>query len=118
MSGPIVYIDDEPMLCRAFGRLSDLHGVAWKTFTGPREGLAFVLANEVKAIFCDYRMPEMNAIEVLAQIDREVPFYLVSGDLDAERIAASQPRITGVLTKPFRAERLFEMFDAIPSGEP
>ncbi|MCB9678843.1 MAG: response regulator [Alphaproteobacteria bacterium] len=105
----IVYIDDEPVLCRIFTRILTAAGIRVRAFTNPAEALAFVADNATAAIVCDYRMPEMTGLQVLGHLDRELPFYLVSGDIGIADEVAADPRVTGVLTKPFRAERLLEL---------
>ncbi len=109
MSELVVYIDDEPLLCRATEAILGRSGIAITTFTDPLAGLAFLQANPVAVVLCDYRMPRMNALELVQRLEREVPFYIVSGELDVTRRAAGNPRITGVLTKPFSAEHMLAL---------
>lgn len=109
MTALVVYIDDEPLLCRATEAILGRSGIAVATFTDPLAGLAFVEANPVALVLCDYRMPRMSALELLQRLTRAVPFYIVSGELDVARLAASNPRVTGVLNKPFPAEDLLDL---------
>lgn len=113
---PIVYIDDEPMLCRVFQKILTDRGASAVTFTDPEAALAYLRDHEVAAVICDYRMPMITGLQVLDRVAEGVPFFLVSGDLG---ITASRgnARVTGVLTKPFRPETLLEMIEpyiAIP----
>ncbi len=103
-----VYIDDEEMLCRVFGRVIRSLGVPVKTFTDPHLALEYIGHNDVLAVICDYRMPRLHGLDVLARIERDVPFILVSGDLVGDVIAA-HPRLTKVLAKPFKPEELIEV---------
>ena len=112
MTEPVVYIDDEPLLRRATEAILGRSGIAVATFTDPLAGLAYVEAHPVAVVLCDYRMPRMNALELLQQLARAVPFYIVSGELDVARLAAGNPRVTGVLTKPFPAEEMLELVRA------
>lgn len=100
----IVYIDDEPLLCRAFQRIFQDAGCEVVTFTEPDQALAYIAAHPVKAIVCDYRMPALDGLAVLDRIPAGIPFYLVTGELSIARL--SDPRVTAVLTKPFRPETL------------
>ncbi len=109
MTAPVVYVDDELALCRAFEWVMQRAGVPVVTFSDPLLAVQFIRANDVSLIFCDYRMPHMNAIEVLHSVDKGVPFYVVSGDLDVARWTAGETSVTGVLSKPFRAERVIEI---------
>lgn len=101
-----VYIDDEEMLCRVFGRVIRSLGVPVKTFTDPHAALEYIDAHDVLAVICDYRMPKIHGLDVLARIKRDVPFILVSGDLVGEDVIAAHPRLTKVLAKPFKPEEL------------
>jgi len=98
----IVYIDDEPMLCRAFTAVLGSANIPVETFTDAAAALAHIDANEVSAVFCDYRMPAMTGLDVLARVRRDVPFFLVSGDSDVVASVASNARVSGVLSKPYR----------------
>lgn len=117
MTATVVYIDDEPLLCRATEAILGRSGVAVVTFTDPLAGLAFLQTNPVALVLCDYRMPRMNALELRQRLTRAVPFYIVSGELDVARLVAGDPRITGVLTKPFPAEHMLELVRAHLPGQ-
>ncbi|MBK9037194.1 MAG: response regulator [Myxococcales bacterium] len=117
MSAPVVYIDDEPLLCRAIEAILGRAGIAVVTFTDPLAGLAYVQANAVAVVLCDYRMPHLDALGLLQRLERDLPFYVVSGELDMTSWTASEPRITGVVPKPFPAERILEIARAhLPVG--
>lgn len=114
-----VYIDDEEMLGRVFARVIKGLGVPVKTFTDPVEAVAFIEANEVSLVICDYLMPKLDGLEVLERITRDVPFILVSGDLVGSQVTAANPRITRVLAKPFRPEDLLGVLRLyVPSPSP
>ncbi len=100
-----VYVDDEEMLGRVFNRVIRSLNVTVKTFTDPAAALEFIEANEVTVVICDYLMPKLDGLQVLARITRDVPFILVSGDIISD-VTAANPRITRVLAKPFRPEEL------------
>lgn len=108
MSPVIVYVDDEPLLARAFGLLLARRNLAVATFTDARAALAFIQANDVRAIVSDYRMPGMTGLELLDRIEKDVPFLLLTGDLEVERLARGRARVMGVLGKPFTPEDLFD----------
>lgn len=110
MSCVVVYVDDEPALCRVFRLiLSKLPGCEVVTFTEPEAALAYINDNAVTLVVCDYRMPALNGLQVLERMHKEVPFFLVSGDLAVASIVGDNARVSGVLTKPLRPETLFEV---------
>jgi len=112
--GAVVYIDDEPALCRATRMVFELMEipVPIETFTDPFAALEFIRIQHVLLVICDYRMPGLSGLELLERIERDIPFYVVSGDLDVTRWTDGNPRVTGVLAKPYRPERLLEIVHA------
>jgi CheY-like chemotaxis protein len=109
MSGVVVYIDDEPFLCRAFALLLKRAAIACATFDQPSAALSFLRQQPVALVFCDYRLPAMTGLALLAQLEQPPPFYLVSGEVDAERWLALDRRVSGVLAKPFAAAELLRI---------
>lgn len=61
----ILVIDDEPMLGRALSDRLTEEGYDVKTASGGREGLALALELQPNLIFLDYKMPDMDGLEVL-----------------------------------------------------
>lgn len=100
----LVYIDDEEMLCRVVSRILVRVEVETLTFLDPREALAHINAHPPALVICDYRMPQMTGLELFEQLEVQVPFALISGDL---RVADGQaPGVLDVLPKPIRSEDL------------
>jgi two-component system C4-dicarboxylate transport response regulator DctD len=118
MTVKIVYIDDEPMLCRAFSAVLGAMNIPVETFTDAAAALAHIDANDVAAVFCDYRMPAMTGLDVLERVRGGVPFFLVSGDSDVVASVASNARVSGVLSKPYRAGELLAMVRRVADGTP
>jgi len=112
----IVYIDDEPMLCRAFTAVLSSENIPVETFTDATAALAHIDANDVAAVFCDYRMPTMTGLDVLERMRRNVPFVLVSGDTDIVASVASNRRVSGVLSKPYRPDELLALIQRFVPG--
>jgi CheY-like chemotaxis protein len=108
VSGPIVFIDDEPLLCRASQLALRPLGREIITFTDPRQALDYLTrAPEAPCVVvCDYRMPGLTGLEVRDRLPPQVPFVLMSGDLydveDGDR------RVAAFLAKPLRPAELLE----------
>jgi CheY-like chemotaxis protein len=100
MKVDLVYVDDEEPLLRAFSYILEKAGLSVATFSSPNEALDFIAANEVALILCDYRMPGMTGLEFLDAMDKDVPFYLLSGDLMLAEQVADLPRVAGIFRKP------------------
>lgn len=102
----VVYIDDEPALCRIFQRLLSRAGIEVRTFTDPHEGLRFVNEQPPKLLLCDQRMPTMSGTALFEALEVDVLFVLISGD---PATADSAPKgVTAVLPKPVSPETLIE----------
>ncbi|MCC6876043.1 MAG: response regulator [Sandaracinaceae bacterium] len=109
MTPVVVYVDDEPALCRVFALILKRAGAEARTFTDPLEALEFLATSSVAAVICDYRMPTMTGVELRERLASDVPFYLVSGDLNVRDQLGEGSGITGVIDKPFRPETLLDV---------
>lgn len=121
MSSPIVFIDDEPIMCRAFSLALRRLGREVKTFTDPNEALAFLESSERPAVVvCDYRMPRLTGLEVRERLPTDLPFILISGDLAIAETASQGRGLTAFLAKPFPPEDLLAAIAPLlePAGPP
>jgi response regulator RpfG family c-di-GMP phosphodiesterase len=103
----VLYVDDEPSLCRAFARLfrQDAHVVV-ATASSPQEALTLLDAEQFDVIVSDLRMPGMSGIELLAKGRRmrpEMRRLLVSGFADFESAldAINEVGVDRMLVKPW-----------------
>jgi two-component system response regulator HupR/HoxA len=118
---PLVVVDDEPDILRAF---AFDYGDEFEVLTaesGPR-GLELLEAHDVAVIVADQRMPVMSGVEFLQRsmdIRPEANRIILTGYTDVEAIVASinSARIYRYVTKPWESEELrltlrraFEMF--------
>src|SRR5947208_1481724 len=108
----VLYVDDEPGLCRAFARL--FHGsadVLVTTAASPEEALACLDGETFDVIVSDLRMPGMSGLDLLATARRRAPDarrLLVSGyaDFEAALDAINEVGIDRLLTKPWQNEEV------------
>jgi response regulator RpfG family c-di-GMP phosphodiesterase len=103
----VLYVDDEPSLCRAFARLfrQDTNLVV-STANSPEEALTMLGLQRFDVIVSDLRMPGMSGIELLAtgrRMHPEMRRLLVSGfaDFDSALNAINEVGIDRLLTKPW-----------------
>lgn len=107
----LVFIDDEPQLCRAVGSLLRRRGHQVHTFVDPEEAVRFLEEHPVDAVVCDYRMPGLTGLDVLARLPPALPFVLLSGDLDALHAARACGRVGAILEKPVKVAELMRALD-------
>lgn len=115
----IVHIDDEPSILsalrRALLRVWPASGGALKlrSFTSAAAALGTLLTEPVDVVICDYRMPEMNGVELLRRVRELQPHtgrILLSGSTDLSFLlhAVNQAAVARVLCKPWADEELLE----------
>ena len=100
-----VYIDDEPvnlMLVEAYGMEFNLN---IKTFNDPKEGLDYILNNNIDILYTDYMMPHIDGIELIEkfrEINEDTPVVVITavGDDQKLKIRALKVGATDFLTKP------------------
>ena len=108
----VLYVDDEPGLCRAFARLfNDRADVKVSTVGSPDEALDLLARESFDVIVSDLRMPGMSGLELLATARHRAPEarrLLVSGYADFETAldAINEVGIDRLLTKPWQTEEV------------
>lgn len=115
----IVHIDDEPgilsALRRALVRVWPAHAgtLQLHSFTSAAAALGTLLTEPVDVVICDYRMPEMDGVELLRRVRELQPHtgrILLSGSTDLSFLlqAVNQAAVARVLRKPWADEELLE----------
>jgi DNA-binding NtrC family response regulator len=105
----IVYIDDEPALLRASELVLESCGLSVVTFERPEEAITFIHDHDVGIVCCDFRMPRMTGLEVLRAMKKEIPFFLISGDIQIQEELKNEPGLSGFLAKPLSFFDLAEL---------
>jgi two-component system C4-dicarboxylate transport response regulator DctD len=113
MKGAVVYIDDEPAICRIVQWRLEAAGLPVETFTDARIALVWIGQHEVACVLCDHRMPVMSGVEVRARLEKDVPFWMVTGDLSVGDELASRSDIRGVLQKPIDFDGMLSLLLAL-----
>ena len=78
----ILIIDDEPSIRRALKEILEFEKFEVAEAENGREGLNKATADSFDVIFCDIKMPEMDGVEVLEQLNKqgiETPVIMISG---------------------------------------
>ncbi len=108
----VLYVDDEPSLCRAFVRMFvSAADVSVTTSTSALEASTLIESQSFDVIVSDLRMPAMDGIEFLSAARAKRPEarrLLVSGyaDLDSAISAINRVGVDRLLTKPWNTSEL------------
>ncbi len=111
MSTSILYVDDEPALCRAFERALRAPGVKVITTTSATAALEIIAREKLDVVASDYRMPDANGVEVLREAKRCCPGarrLLVSGRIEGEVEVTdlAEADVDCVVLKPWSLDEL------------
>ena len=80
--GKILIIDDEKSIRRALKEILEYEDFEVDEAEDGKEGLEKALAGYYDLIFCDIKMPKMDGIEVLTELQKEKvesPIVMISG---------------------------------------
>ncbi len=113
----ILYIDDEPVNLLLFSKL--LADEENEIFIAPNagEGLEILMQKpEIKVVFCDFQMPEMDGIEFISKAKVLYPekrFYLLTSYSKNNKIqqAIENKLIDGFFQKPFNKQKIISVID-------
>lgn len=100
MTATIVCIDDEQPICSILRAILQKMGPV-ETFTDPELALQFIRTADVALVICDYRMPALTGLDVLARLEGSIPFVMMSGDQAVYPLVEGDRRVAAFLAKPF-----------------
>ncbi|MDP9268695.1 MAG: sigma-54 dependent transcriptional regulator [Acidobacteriota bacterium] len=108
--GSILIIDDEAAIRESLETLLDLEGYALETAETGEEGLARLAARPFDLILLDFALPDMNGLEVLAEIrdrDPQLAVIMITAYGTVENaVRAVQAGATNFIQKPWDNEKL------------
>jgi PAS domain S-box-containing protein len=118
----ILYVDDEPALCRLVEHSLARCGYKGVTRADPVEALKLFLEDpfSFSAVITDFTMPKMSGLELVSEIHKVVPQLAVvittgfTGSVDVEAVKLSG--VVEVLAKPFTMQRLAECLHRVVKG--
>ncbi len=111
MSKKLIYIvDDEEDILDILSMILSKGGYDFKTFLSPLDLLKEFSTKKPDAILSDFRMPEMNGVELLKSVrstHQSLPFIIISAQIEkSQMIEAIDLGVTGVVEKPFKDQDL------------
>jgi CheY-like chemotaxis protein len=107
----VYYVDDESDLCDLFAELFTAGDVEVRTFTSPLEALQVMSQDPPDFLFSDYRMPEMNGIELAKRAPEKVRKFLITGESNI----TSDFKFEAIIRKPLNSKQLKEIFSSANS---
>ena len=117
---PIYVVDDHPDMCHSLEALLTSYGFDVICFTNPLE---FVQSRDKLSpgvLLLDFRMPEMNGLDVLATIHSDLsrfPTVVITahGEIDAA-VKAIKLGAKDFIQKPFREKALLDVIQSAMDG--
>ena len=108
----VLVVDDEANLRRTVARILQRAGFEVTTAESGREGLALLARQSFDLVYMDIRMPDMNGLETLKQINQgfpKLPVILFTGQPDLNSaVSALRQGAVDYLQKPLKPELIIE----------
>src|SRR3954464_16045688 len=108
--GSILIIDDEAAIRESLETLLDLEGYSIESAENGEEGLARLSARPFDLVLLDFALPDMNGLEVLAEIrdrDPQLAVIMITAYGTVENaVRAVQAGATNFIQKPWDNEKL------------
>ena len=124
MSARILVVDDDENICRVVQRMLTAAGYDVDVANNGQEALA-KLTPDVNLVLSDVLMPEMDGIEMIMRLRKEVPDVKIismsgGGIQDKEHVLEIAERLGAVktLSKPFSREDLIGTVQEVLGEEP
>jgi len=106
----MLVIDDESIVRESCRRIFSEQGFDVVTSASPRDALQQVSAKRFDVILCDWKMPEMDGVDVVEVLDRRAPgtaIIMISGYPSLERATEVMKRgAVDYVPKPFTPEEI------------
>lgn len=111
----MLIVDDEPALCRSFGRALESVGFDVTTANDGEQAMMAFRAGGIEAILTDISMPGMSGVELLRRVrgeDEDVPVVLITGGPTVETaIEAMDHGALKYLVKPIAPPELIAIVE-------
>jgi formate/nitrite transporter len=106
----MLVIDDEAVVLSSCRRIFSAEGFEVVTTDSPRQGLELASASKFDVILCDWRMPELDGLDVVELLDKRVPdaaVLMITGFPSVDRATEVMKRgAMDYLAKPFTPEEI------------
>ena len=106
----MLVIDDESVVLSACRRIFIEEGYEVVTTESPRQGLELASGSRFDVILCDWRMPELNGLDVVEMLDKRAPgaaVLMITGFPSVDRATEVMKRgAMDFVAKPFTPEEI------------
>jgi formate transporter len=106
----MLVIDDESVVLSSCRRIFDGQGWEVVTTESPRQGLELASGSNFDVILCDWRMPELNGLDVVEMLDKRAPdaaVVMITGFPSVDKATEVMKRgAMDFLPKPFTPEEI------------
>ena len=117
----MLIIDDETAVLTSCQRIFQEEGFEVTTTTNPLEGLELAKQNAYTVILCDWQMPELDGMDVVAALESSAPdsaVVMISGYPSVGRAAEAMKRgAMDYLPKPFTPEEISQAVHRAVTGK-
>jgi DNA-binding response OmpR family regulator len=118
IKGPILIVDDDPLLLEPIATALELAGYTTRTARGGEQALTMIQRNRPAVVLLDLHMPGLDGRGLVRELARRkinVPTVLMSANDDVGR-AAADLQVEAYLSKPFAVQELLEVIAACGNG--
>ena len=117
MAGKILIVDDQANMCWILSKILEEAGYSVETAHTGSKALAIVARGGIAAAIVDYRLPDMNGIELFNTMKSaywRIPAILITSyGSKALRAEALREGFEGYFDKPFRNQALVDALRSI-----
>ncbi len=108
----MLVVDDEPVVLESCRRIFSEQGFDVRTTASPREAIGLVTGSRYDVILCDWKMPEMDGVDVVEVLDKRAPdsaIVMITGYPSVEKATEVMKRgAMDFVAKPFTPEEIIE----------
>lgn len=119
MSKTILIVDDDKNMCWILSKLFSEEGFKVKSATSAKEALLLIEGERISVAVLDYRLPDMNGIELFEHIKRKyclIPSILITSYGSKQlREEATEAGLFAYLDKPFSNQELIHIIREVLS---
>lgn len=103
-------IDDDPEVLESLEQWLDLAEIDVQTFSSAQQALPLLTSEYPGVVVSDIRMPGMDGMSLLAEVDAAIPVVLITGHGGvAQAVEAMKLGAFDFIEKPYKPDRLVEL---------